>query len=103
MCKNLQVEPSRTPGNAAYRFFCHSGCEYFPCHPDIAPAEFNCLFCFCPLYALGENCGGAFTYTAAGYKDCSGCGFPHRRENYDAVLEKVAGLVERMGRRGGQD
>ena len=69
-----------------YSFFSHRDCEYFPCHSGVAPEDFNCLFCYCPLYPLGENCGGGFTLLENGVKDCSGCTFPHRRENYEKVL-----------------
>lgn len=56
--------------------------------------DLNCLFCFCPLYALGPECGGAFTYVGehGDIKDCSACTFPHRRENYDRIMERLAGL-----------
>lgn len=70
-----------------YRFFQHTQCEYYPCH-DVEGGAINCLFCFCPLYALGEKCGGAFRYTEQGIKDCSDCTFPHRAENYDAVMSR---------------
>ena len=43
-----------------YRFFQHSACEFFPCHKTDRPEDFNCLFCYCPLYALGRRCGGNF-------------------------------------------
>lgn len=69
-------------------------CEYFPCHSGIAPDDFNCLFCFCPLYALGENCGGRFRYTPQGVKDCSDCLRPHRRESYGTVCDKLKLVME---------
>ena len=71
-----------------YAYFAHKNCEYFPCHAGADAENFNCLFCYCPLYALGPECGGSFTYLAGGVKDCSKCLFPHRRENYDAVLAR---------------
>ena len=77
---------------ANYDFFQNSACEYFPCHQCADPESFSCLFCYCPLYALGGNCGGNFTYTKEGIKDCSNCLIPHRRENYNKVMEKM-GLV----------
>ena len=40
-----------------YDFFQHKQCEYFPCHAGADPETFSCLFCYCPLYCLGENCG----------------------------------------------
>ena len=46
-----------------YSFFQNRDCEYFPCHQGADPENFNCLFCYCPLYALGEKCGGNFRYT----------------------------------------
>ena len=56
-----------------YKFFQNRECEYFPCHKTNDPEHFNCLFCFCPLYALGERCGGGLQYTESGIKDCSAC------------------------------
>jgi len=73
-----------------YAFFSNRQCEFFPCHPGIGPERFNCLFCYCPLYPLGEACGGNFSLRPDGTKDCTGCGFPHRRENYGAVLDALA-------------
>ena len=40
-----------------YAYFSHKKCEYFPCHKGADPEDFNCLFCYCPLYALGDKCG----------------------------------------------
>ena len=79
---------------ANYDFFQHKACEYFPCHRGADPETFSCLFCYCPLYALGENCGGHFTYTKDGIKDCSGCLKPHRRENYNKIMEKMGDIME---------
>ena len=45
-----------------YDFFQNQECEYFPCHAGADPESFNCLFCYCPLYALGDKCGGSFQY-----------------------------------------
>ena len=77
-----------------YKFFQNKECEYFPCHEGVNSEHFNCLFCYCPLYALGDKCGGSFTYTENGIKDCSKCLKPHRRENYGAICEKMAGIFE---------
>ena len=49
-----------------YSYFAHKECEYFPCHKGADPENFNCLFCYCPLYALGRNCGGAVQYKENG-------------------------------------
>ena len=77
-----------------FSFFQNRACEYFPCHKGVAEADFNCLFCYCPLYALGKHCGGACDYTEQGIKDCSRCVFPHVRGNYDAILERFAQIEE---------
>lgn len=77
-----------------YSFYCNRECEYFPCHPTDDPDNFNCLFCYCPLYALGDRCGGAFTYNEHGYKDCTHCAIPHRRENYGKIIGRYAELAE---------
>ena len=83
----------RTDEPCRYRFFQHRECEYFPCHPTEHPEDFNCLFCYCPLYALGRHCGGSCQYTESGVKDCSACLFPHRRENYDRVLARYGDIL----------
>ena len=81
----------------SYKYFQNRECEYFPCHKTNGE-DFNCLFCYCPLYALGDKCGGNFTYTAQGYKDCSACLFPHRASNYDTIcahFEEIAELCRK--------
>ena len=77
-----------------YKFFQNEKCEYFPCHKCENTADFNCLFCYCPLYALGDKCGGNFRYTEGGIKDCSGCLVPHKRGNYGLMMEKMGALIE---------
>ena len=71
-------------------FFTNTGCESFPCHAGIDPAEFNCLFCYCPLYALGKDCGGDFVYLENETKDCSNCAVPHEKESYDDIITRVS-------------
>lgn len=78
----------------SYRFFQNKDCAYFPCHKCGEEEHFNCLFCYCPLYALGDKCGGAFTYTEQGIKDCSRCLTPHRSESYDEIMEKIPLLMD---------
>ena len=82
-----------------HRFFRNCDCEYFPCHPTADPNQFNCLFCYCPLYVLDDKCGGQFTYTAAGVKDCSNCILPHDPEGFDRVLERWPELLRLMEER----
>lgn len=81
-----------------YDFFQHKNCEYFPCHKGAEEESFSCLFCYCPLYALGDKCGGNFTYTENGYKDCSGCLRPHRRENYGEICGKMGQILDMVKR-----
>lgn len=77
----------------SYRYFTNTSCEFFPCH-KLESSEFNCLFCYCPLYN-GECPGTAAYVTIKGkeVKDCSECDFPHVRENYDdmirCLMEKI--------------
>ena len=77
-----------------YKFFNHKSCEFFPCHKTNDEDNFNCLFCYCPLYALGDNCGGNLRYTDSGIKDCSQCLLPHVRNNYDYIMSKFNDIVE---------
>ena len=79
---------------ANYAFLQNRECEYFPCHKGVDDQNFNCLFCYCPLYCLGDQCGGSFVYLDNGIKDCSGCLKPHRRENYDKIMEKMTQVME---------
>lgn len=79
-----------------YSHYCNHECEYFPCHKVPEGFDFNCLFCYCPLYALGRDCGGNFCYTESGIKNCVNCMFPHRKENYDRVIARFAEIVKRM-------
>ena len=76
----------------SYKFFSNKECEYYPCHKIAEGEEFNCLFCFCPLYSMGEKCGGNFTILGNNIKDCSNCTFPHRKDNYDKVIEKLSAI-----------
>ena len=41
-------------GGRNYSFMQNRDCEYFPCHAGVSEEDFNCLFCYCPLYALGK-------------------------------------------------
>lgn len=75
------------------KYYENRDCEYFPCHPN-AGEQFNCLFCYCPLYALGRKCGGGCSYTEHGYKSCANCTFPHWPENYEKVLARYEDIME---------
>lgn len=79
---------------ANYDFFQNKACEYFPCHAGADPETFSCLFCYCPLYPLGDQCGGSFTYLDNGIKDCSACLRPHKRENYEQIQKNMLQVIE---------
>ena len=80
--------------NKHYSFFQNTECEYFPCHKTDHPETFNCLFCYCPLYALGKKCGGNFRILESGVKDCSGCRIPHEKSNYGKITGRFSEIVE---------
>lgn len=69
-------------------FFRNRECEYFPCHRVEDDQNFNCLFCYCPLYLL-EDCGGNYCFTENGVKDCSDCKLPHMAKNYEYIISKL--------------
>ena len=77
-----------------YKFFQHKECEFFPCHETDKPEDFNCLFCYCPLFCLGDKCGGNFEYTENGIKDCSNCRIPHSKNAFDYIIGKSKDLME---------
>jgi len=73
-----------------YKFFSNDECKYFPCHKAPAAEDFNCLFCFCPLYHMDDKCGGIFHYTEnENKKNCIDCHLPHMPEYYDVIISKM--------------
>ena len=79
-----------------YKFFQNKKCEYFPCHKGIPEEDFNCLFCYCPLYTLGKSCGGNCEFLENGIKSCMNCGFPHQRNNYDKITSRFQEIAAVM-------
>ncbi len=77
-----------------FKFVQNRKCEFFPCHSGVREEDFNCLFCYCPLYALGDRCGGCYSYTQKGIKDCSSCVRPHIRDNYDDIIGRMEAILE---------
>jgi len=75
-----------------YKFCQSKGCEFFPCHSGIAESDFNCRFCYCPLYPY-DDCGGNYKILDNGVKDCSECKIPHTKGNYEYIINK---LTEKM-------
>lgn len=81
------------PTTEHYKFSQNRNCEYFPCHKVKNEDEFNCLFCFCPLYMLKDKCGGNFKYTK-GVKDCSDCTIPHSKNAYEYIMSKIKQVIK---------
>lgn len=79
----------KKPEECHYSFTQHRACEFFPCHKTDHPEDFNCLFCYCPMYRI-EHCPGNpryFEKNGRRIKDCSGCTFPHDPEHYDTIMQ----------------
>lgn len=70
----------------SYKYFKNNKCEYFPCHNTANIDNFNCLFCYCPLYTF-EECNGNYTILENGIKDCSQCLIPHKQ--YEFIVSKL--------------
>lgn len=66
----------------SFSFFNNKDCQYFPCHDVKNPDNFNCKFCYCPLYLL--DCGGNFKINKE-VKDCSDCMIPHSPKADDYI------------------
>ena len=73
----------------SYKFFGNMDCVCFPCHDAVDPEQFNCLFCYCPLYHLGDQCGGNFEWTPKNIKCCTKCTIPHEADNYDFIVVEL--------------
>lgn len=71
----------------SYRYYKNNQCEYFPCHVAKNNENFNCMFCYCPLYFF-EECGGNH-FDNNGIKDCTNCLIPHSYEGYDYINNKI--------------
>lgn len=81
-----------------YKCFTHTSCEYFPCHQSADVSTFNCLYCYCPLYTLGPDCGGSFTYLKDGTKSCMDCARPHL-PGFDQVIKEKYPLLKALATR----
>jgi len=88
--KKTDARPSSKGIKNSSRFFCNRDCCYFPCHEGIPEESFNCLFCYCPLYLLGKECGGNFEYTENGIKSCKNCILPHQAQGYDRIIARIS-------------
>lgn len=99
-CAGRRMPVETHPGKKGWdsTFFQNRDCPWFPCHAGVGEDTFNCLFCYCPLYALGESCGGDCTYTVKGIKSCMECAFPHKKENYGEVLRRARAVLDMAAR-----
>lgn len=71
----------------SYKFYRNTSCKYLPCHKVKNEEEFNCLFCYCPLYFLDE-CGGNYK-NYNGIKDCTDCLIPHSPNGYEYINGRI--------------
>lgn len=81
-------------------FFQNRECEHFPCHEGVDPDLFNCLFCYCPLYTLGDVCGGDFRYSASGAKDCTKCTLLHEGDAGARIVKQRFPELRELAKRG---
>ena len=73
-----------------HKYFINRNCKYFPCHKILDDNDFNCMFCFCPLYSFGSECGGNFKFSGEKkIKNCIDCILPHKPEYYSIIMEKL--------------
>ena len=79
-----------------FSYFSHRSCELYPCHLRSDPDSFNCLFCYCPLYSLGVECGGNFTVLSNGVKDCTACVLPHDKDSFGYISSRFNDIVRKM-------
>lgn len=89
---NTSIETD-TIKKSHYKFSQNIKCEYFPCHKTDDKENFNCLFCYCPLYALKGNCGGNYL-KKNGIKDCSNCLLAHSIGSYERIMVKIKNVVK---------
>lgn len=71
----------------SYKFFQNVDCEFFPCHKTDDKENFNCLFCYCPVYFT--ECNGNYSLLDNGIKDCSNCLIPHCKNSWEIIQNKL--------------
>lgn len=79
----------------SYKFFSNKKCAYFPCHKEIPEDDFNCMFCYCPLYLI-EKCGGKYRYIEINgkqVKDCSDCLTPHKPDAWEKIVPVLTARI----------
>lgn len=78
---------------SSYKFYNNKGCHYLPCHKVNNVDEFNCMFCYCPLYFFDE-CGGNYK-DKSGIKDCSDCLIPHSPKGMIISIKKLREQIKK--------
>lgn len=79
-----------------FNHFQNRECRYFPCHGkergtgSVPVEDFNCLFCYCPLY-LVEDCGGKYTMEDYG-KNCMECTRNHDKDSWKFIVSRIREL-----------
>ena len=70
----------------SYKTYSNVGCNFYPCHKveDFT----SCMFCFCPLYHY-DDCGGEYTHSTKGIKDCRHCVIPHKKDGWDYIMKVI--------------
>ena len=83
------------PKTNNYKVVTNHKCEFFPCHKIEPGIQFNCLFCYCPLYFI--ECPGDYTLLDNGLKDCSQCTIIHRgEEGWEVVIATLNEHYEKL-------
>jgi len=80
----------------SYKIFTNKECKYYPCHKLKRADDFNCLFCYCPLYFI--KCPGVYRILPNGDKDCSGCTIPHEGKEAWDIMAKYLRLEYNKGK-----
>lgn len=68
----------------SYKFFENLGCKYYPCHSGIKKGEFNCLYCFCPIFVVCKR------HSKSG---CEFCKVPHDKGSYKFMMLELNNMV----------
>lgn len=71
-----------------FNYFQNVDCRFFPCHDTVPKADFNCLFCYCPLYHYAD-CGGTYRISEHNVKDCSKCTRNHDKDSWKYVVGRL--------------
>ena len=70
-------------------------CKYFPCHERVAEREFDCMWCYCPLYEI--DCAGRYEIVGKDMvKDCTNCIMPHAKEGIKYILRRINQFFDRI-------